>query len=225
MGETASPLLCGCQIVVPQSLQKKTLQRIHSGHQGITKCSLQVASSVCWPEVKQQLEDLIHNCPECSKTSQAPGQPLVSTTLPQHPWEKVASDLFEMDGKTYLLVVNFFSKNVQVQTLSSTTSASVIRALKAFFSRHGISTTLVSDSGAQYSCQDFYGLSQEYSFTHTKSSPRYSQSNCLAEWMVRTVKSLLSKSPDLYSALLAYRSTPLSWCGYSPTELLMGRKL
>ena len=110
MGETASPLLCGCQIVVPQSLQKKTLQRIHSGHQGITKCSLQVASSVCWPEVKQQLEDLIHNCPECSKTSQAPEQPLVSTTLPQHPWEKVASDLFEMDGKTYLLVVNFFQK-------------------------------------------------------------------------------------------------------------------
>ena len=33
-------LLRGRRIVVPKSLQKETLQNIHSGHQGITKCSL-----------------------------------------------------------------------------------------------------------------------------------------------------------------------------------------
>ena len=33
-------LLRGRRIVVPKSLQKETLQKIHSGHQGITKCSL-----------------------------------------------------------------------------------------------------------------------------------------------------------------------------------------
>ena len=43
------------------------------------------------------------------------------------------------------------------------------------------------------------------------------------ERAVQTVK-LLSKSSDPYLALLAYRTSPLR-NGYSPSELLMGRKL
>ena len=41
---------------------------------------------------------------------------------------------------------------------------------------------------------------------------------------MRTVKNLLEKGDDPYIALMAYRSTPLE-NGYSPSELLMGRKL
>ena len=124
-----------------------------------------------------------------------------------------------MDGKTYLLVVDYFSRYVKVQTLSTTTSASVIKVLKAVFPHHGIPTTLVSDNGPQYSPQEFANFSHEYNFTHTSSSQRYPQSNDLAERMVRTVKSLLSKSSDLHSALLAYRSTPLPLCGWVWVQL------
>ena len=42
---------------------------------------------------------------------------------------------------------------------------------------------------------------------------------------VRTVKQFLRKATDPYLALLNYRSTPLSWCNYSPAELLMGRRI
>ena len=141
------------------------------------------------------------------------------------PWENVVSHLFKMDGKTYLLVVDYFSRYVKVQTLSTATSASIIKALKAVFPRHGIPSTLVSDNGPQYSPQEFANFSCEYNFTHTRSSQRCPQSNDLAERMVRTVRSLLSKSSDPYSALLAYRSTPLPWCGYSQAKLLMWRKI
>ena len=218
-------LLRGRRIVVPQSLQAETLQKIHSGHQGITQCSLRVTSSVWWPGVKQQVEDVVHNCPECTKASQAQRQPMISTPLPQYPWEKVATDLFEMDGKVYLLVVDYFSRYMEVQTLSTTTSASIIQALKAIYSRHGIPTTVISDNGPQYSSEAFRFFSQEYNFNHVMSSPHYPQSNGLAERMVRTAKALLSKSSHPYLALLAYRSTPLPWCGLSPAELLMGRKI
>ena len=43
--------------------------------------------------------------------------------------------------------------------------------------------------------------------------------------MVQTVKGLLSRLDDPYLSMLIYRSTPLPWCGYSPAELLMGRKM
>ena len=45
-----------------------------------------------------------------------------------------------------------------------------------------------------------------------------------AERAVQTIKNLLTKNDDPYLALLSYRSTPLE-NGYSPAELLMGRKL
>ena len=61
-------------------------------------------------------------------------------------------------------------------------------------------------------------------FTHLTSSPCYPQGNGAAERGVRTVKTLLSKSEDPYSALLVYCACPLE-NGYSPAELLMGRKL
>jgi alpha-D-ribose 1-methylphosphonate 5-phosphate C-P lyase len=66
----------------------------------------------------------------------------------------VASDLFELDKTTYLLIANYFSRYVEVQTLTSTTSASIIRTLKAIFARHGIPETFTSDNGPQYVSQE-----------------------------------------------------------------------
>ncbi len=56
------------------------------------------------------------------------------------------------------------------------------------------------------------------------SSPHFPQRNGEAERAVTTIKNLLKKSSDPYLALMAYCSTPLA-NGYSPTELLTGRKI
>ena len=151
-------------------------------------------------------------------------QPMIASSLPSHPWEKVASDLFQLNGKTYLLVADYFSRYMEVQTLATTTSASVICALKAIFARHGVPSVLVSDNGPQYNSTEMQEFAALYNFKHITSSPHYPQSNGLAERMVKTAKSLLAKSADPYMALLSYRATPLP-CGLSPAELLMGRRL
>ena len=39
------------------------------------------------------------------------------------------------------------------------------------------------------------------------------------------MKKLISNTDDPYLALLSYRATPLPWCGLSPAELLMGRRI
>ena len=84
--------------------------------------------------------------------------------LPEYPWQRVASDLFELDKKTYLLVADYFSRYVEVQTLTSTTSASIICTLKSIFAQHSIPETFVSDNGPQYSSQEMKDFARDYNF-------------------------------------------------------------
>ena len=106
----------------------------------------------------------------------------------------------------------------------TTKSHEVIRDLKAIFARHGILEEVRSDNGPQYASIEFTHFAKEWGFKRTTSSPRFPQSNGEAERAVETTKSLLKKEKDPSKGLLTYRSTPLA-CGYSSSELLMGRKL
>ena len=97
----------------------------------------------------------------------------------------------------------------------------IIEKLKPMFSRQGIPEFMVSDNGPQYSSHEMKEFAQLYGFTF----PRYPQSNGQAERAVQTVKKLLRTSGDLYLSVLNYNATPMPWCGFSPSELLMGRKV
>jgi hypothetical protein len=123
----------------------------------------------------------------------------------------------------YLVVVDYYSRFIEIAKLSSTTSPSIVTHMKSMFSRHGIPETVVSDNGPQYSSTEFSQFATNWGFQHVTSSPLYPQSNGLAERAVKTVKHLLD-TEDPYIALLAYRSTPLE-VGLSPAELLMSRKI
>ena len=58
--------------------------------------------------------------------------------LLKYPWQVVGTDLFELNKLNYLLVVDYFSRYPVVLQLTSTTSMSVISALKSVFSRHAM---------------------------------------------------------------------------------------
>lgn len=171
------------------------------------------------------IAQMIENCSVCARDVERRREPLVTTPLPDYPWQMVGSDLFQIKNDHYLLVVDYFSRYPEVVKLSSTTTSAVILAMKSMFSRHGIPETIRSDNGPQYSSQEFKEFSESYMFRHVTSSPHFPQSNGMAERMVKTTKRLLQRSDDPYLALLIYRSTPIPWCGFSPAELLMGRCL
>ena len=139
-------LLFGTRIVVPRSKHVETLQKIHQGHQGFQKCQSRVSTSVWWLGVMQDLEKFIKECPTCQQTIPPQREPLLPTPLPDYPWENLATDLFHHKGINYILLVDYYSRYVEVQKLSTTTSAGVISFLKAMFACHGILVTLLSDN-------------------------------------------------------------------------------
>ena len=203
-------LLKGSRLVIPVAMQKTILGKIHEGHQGITKCRERAKQSVWWPGLSKQIEDLVEK--------------MIPSDVPERPWQTVGSDLFELNGSNYLLVVDYLSAFVEIAKLNNTSSASIVNNLKSMFARHGIPVIVVTDNGPQYSSQTFTAFADAHGFTHRTSSPRYPQSNGVSERAVKTIKGLLKKSEDQYETLLAYRATPLS-NGYSPADMLMGRKL
>ena len=137
----------------------------------------------------------------------------------------IASHLFTLQNANYLLIVDYYSRYVEVIILhNSTSSFAVIEALKTIFARHGIPDELRTDNGPQYHSDEFTQFAKVWGFQHTTSSPRFPQSNGETERAVRTVKDILRKEKDPAKALLAYRSTPLA-SGYSPAQLLMERNI
>ena len=150
--------------------------------------------------------------------------------VPQHPFQKVGADLFELNGVHYLLVVDYYSKFPIVRRLGrDLTATSVIAHLRSIASEYGVPETLISDNGPQFANYKFKEFCAEYGIDHNTSSPRFPQSNGMAERTVQTVKNLLKRSltsnQDPSVALLNFRSTPISASLPSPAELLHGRRL
>ena len=126
--------------------------------------------------------------------------------------------------QAHLLIVDYYSRWIEIARLNNLSAEEVILHTRSIFARHGIPETVISDNGPQFASEAYTQFSREYGFEHLTSSPYFPQSNGEAERAVQTVKALLQKSCDPYRALLAYRATPLQ-NGYSPAELIMSRKL
>lgn len=127
--------------------------------------------------VMHQITQLVQNCRVCAKDSRQGKEPLMTSELPK--CQVVGTDLFELiiNKANYLLVVDYFSRYPEVLQLTSTTSASVISALKSVFSRHGIPEIIQSDNGSQYSSAEFMSFASSRGFQYLTSSLKFLQSN------------------------------------------------
>ncbi|KAL7872233.1 hypothetical protein SRHO_G00072160 [Serrasalmus rhombeus] len=115
-------LLRGQIIVIPQSMRKEILQDLHSGHQGIVKCRARARQSVWWPGVSVHISKLVENCSICSQHRAEHREPLMPTPVQDRLWQRVGTDLFFWEKKTYLLVVDYFSRYIEVAHLSVATA-------------------------------------------------------------------------------------------------------
>ena len=169
--------LLGNRIVIPPSICQEILGKLHCGHQGITRCRERARQSLWWPGINKEIETMIQKCLICSKHKTQHPEPLCPTPFPEYPWQRVGTDLFELKGTAYLLLVDYYSRYIEISSLTSTTSKAVIQRMKTIFGRHGIPECLVSDNGPQFSSQEFHQFSKEYNFEHKTSSPNYPQAN------------------------------------------------
>ena len=174
-----------------------------------------------------EITELVRMCAVCSEfLDKQQKEPLMTHKIPTLPWSKVGQDLFTLNGRDYLVTVDYYSDYFEIVKLNDTTARSVIKATKDHFACHGIAD-MVTDNGPQYTSQEFQQFKSEWNFNHTTSSPYHSQSNGKAESAVKIAKKLVKKckrdDTDLQMALLEWRNTP-DINGLSPVQKLMSRR-
>lgn len=202
------------------------LRKIYRGHERITKCRAQARDSVWWPRISTAIESMVRSCSACTKESSKPLEPLMLSSLPEQPWQKVARDLFYLSGKNYLLVTEYYSRYTEMALLN-TDFKPCNNALKVSFHTCGTPEIVFSDNRPQYqqvTGSEFHRFAQECGCKHKTSSPRYPQSNRFVKVIVGIIKKSLKKTSDSYIALQSCCATPPG-NGYSLAELLMGCKL
>ncbi|XP_070384992.1 uncharacterized protein [Dermacentor albipictus] len=132
-------LLKGCKVVIPATMRKETLERIHQGHLGINKCKSRARHLVFWPGINRDIETFAQACSACKTYAyRQPQEPLQLRPVPDKPWHRVGIDIFEHGGRSYLCVYDALSNFPEVELLKDTTAKTVIEATSAIFARYGI---------------------------------------------------------------------------------------
>ena len=218
-------------VIIPKTLRRDILEKLHAAHQGIEKTRLRARTCVSWSGINGDIEEMISKCGMCQEMQHAQRpEPLLQHEVPTRPWQNVGTDLFAIGNRTYLIVSDYYSKFPFVKEVTgAVTSQAVIRLTKEIFSEQGVPATVYSDNGSQYSSSEYRRFSEQWEFNLTTSSPHFPQSNGFIERQIQTVKRTMQKAGaakiDMAMAMLILRSTPIDSQLPSPAELLYARKL
>ena len=134
-------------------------------------------------------------------------------------------------GKMFLVIVDAFSKWLEVALMNEATSQATVSSLRRVFATHGLPQVTVTDNGPAFIGQEFTTFMKKNGVKVINSAPYHPASNGQAERMVRTFKEALKslKLGDLQTKLnrllYKYRITPHSATGRSPAEMMFKREL
>ena len=228
-------LLWNSRIVVPKSLQARILHMLHEGHPGIGSMRALARIYVWWPNIDEDIERYVKRCHSCQENRQNELETLLySWNAPTEPWARIHIDYAgPFEGKYWLVVIDAYSKWLEIVAHQSITTLSTIKSLREIFSRFGVPKIIVSDNGTQFASKEFEAFCYSNNIIHAKSTPYHPKTNGLAERAVRTFKERMKASKGsaadwelrLQRFLIAYRNTPQKSTGRAPAELLIGRKI
>ena len=144
-------ILRGQCLVIPHSLRPSMLESIHIGHMGMTKCIRRAKDIMFWPKMSSEIHEMVGNCSVCLERRDSNcKEPLISHPIPDRPWQVVSTDLFTWNDQGFVVVVDQFSRFIEVEKLPSSLSSSVISKMKSIFARHGMPEKVIIDNGPCY---------------------------------------------------------------------------
>ena len=137
--------------------------------------------------------------------------------------------------KLLLVATNYFSKWIEAEAFSSIKDLDVTQFIwKNIMCRFGIPRSIISDNGPQFDSRVYLNFCHELKIKNLYSTPRYPQSNGLAEASNKTLLTALKKRLDsakgkwvdeLPEVLWAYRTIARKPTSMSPFTITYGMEV
>ena len=190
--------------------------------------------------MKVDATNYTRKCDRCQRLAlilKSPVQDLISISKPW-PFAEWGIDIVgplptaPAQNKLLSVATDYFSKWIEDEAFSSIKDRDVTQFIwKNIVCRFGIPRSIVFDNGPQFDSRVYRNFCQELKIKNLYSTPRYPQSNGLAEASNKTLLTGLKKRLDLAKGkcvdelpgvLWAYRTTTRKPTGISPFTIMYG---
>lgn len=220
------------RIVIPESLQSRIVDMLHEQHLGIVRMKQLARRYFFWPGLSAEIEQKAKSCEACKSFNVDTARKIfIPWPEPHVPFERVHIDFFHLDSRTFLIMVDSFSRWVEVVTMRKTDAQCVIDALFLIFTKFGDPRTLVSDNGPPFNSAEFKSYCDKAQIKLLHSPPYNPQSNGTAERWVRTVKEMMKKNLStsfsesrLQHLLFTLRNSPTTDGDLIPSQRILAFK-
>ena len=166
------------------------IEELHETTPGVVKIKSLAHSYVRWSNMNADLEAKVRSCEQCQSSHTPPAvAPLHPWEWPMRPWSRLHLNYaLPFHGKMFLVLVDAYSKWIEVFPVQSATSILTIEKLRIAFATHGLPEKIVTDNGSVFTNAEFTEFTEKNGIRHIHTSPYHPASNGLAERAVQTFK-------------------------------------
>ena len=233
-------------LVTPRTMQNKLLEWAHdhptAGHGGQQTTLFRLSTKVYWKSMRKDIFNYIAACQECQKFkyNNAPTANPMQMHLVNEPWYTIGMDIMgplpttARQKRFLLIVVDYFTRWIELFPLKSTTSIEVSKILmNEVFSRYRLPKHIVSDNGPQFISNLFKNFCNTLRIKQNLTANYHPQSN-MTEQVNRTLKPLIaiyaqqqhnSWDEEIQKLAFAIRTAVNETTGETPAFMMFGRDL
>ena len=147
-------ILLGYRVIIPTKFHARLLDELHNDYPGVCKMKALARCYLWWPSLDKDIEAKAKSCFVCRAVQNAP------QSAPLHPWT-VHIDYAQKGGKNFLIIIDSYSKWLEVFEMKNTSAESTCDVLRTLFASFGLPEEVVSDNGSQFTSSVFKSFLSE----------------------------------------------------------------
>lgn len=234
------------RVVVPRDMRFQVFALAHShpmaGHLGYPRTWARVSETYTWFRSAREIAELVRSCVVCAKhNTKRVGLKASKKTVPVHgvPLSQWAMDVLgplpkTENGNQYVLVItDLFTKWVELFALPNQKADIIVDCLMEVINRYSIPASVLSDNGTNFRSGLVKKLFETFQIEALHTTPYHPQTDGQCErfnsTLLQTLRKLVEEKPhewdrQLQIVAFSYRTSKHSVTGYSPYQLVFGRK-
>jgi len=119
-------------------------------------------------------------------------EPIIQHDFSRIPFQKIGMEIAEFKNISYLVIVDYYSRWIEVNKLKFKNTSEIIKKVKKIVVRFGIPEIIVVDNNP-FGSYELKFFATEWGINIANSSPNFPRSNGLAEKAVGIIKTMLKK--------------------------------